>query len=204
MATTHAMVGMTLALPLVAVAPELVPVVALFGLIGGVFPDLDLYTNHRKTLHYPVYYSIAAVIALFAAIVLTGPVSVAVAAFFTAAALHAVMDAFGGGLELKPWQATSNRAVFDHYHGRWIEPRRWIRYDGAPEDLALTVVLGVPLVFVFEGLFSNIVIALLAISVLYAIVRKPLIVLSEAIAPMLPASLRPYITEKYDVNPMDD
>jgi len=46
-------------------------------------------------------------------------------------ALHAAMDVFGAGLELRPREATSRRAVYDYVRGRWLRPRRWIRSSPA-------------------------------------------------------------------------
>ena len=73
MATTHALVGVALAVLVGAVFPEsaagtsLTPVVA--AALGGIFPDLDLYSGHRRTLHFPVYFNVAAAVAVVAAVV---------------------------------------------------------------------------------------------------------------------------------------
>lgn len=42
MATTHAFVGLSLAVGVALVAPEFAAVVAIAGLLGGLFPDFDL------------------------------------------------------------------------------------------------------------------------------------------------------------------
>ncbi|RQH03334.1 metal-dependent hydrolase [Natrarchaeobius oligotrophus] len=186
MATTHALGALALVAPLAAVAPELAVVVAVAAIVGGLFPDLDLYAGHRRTLHFPVYYWLLAVPAAAVAWIVPVPETVAVAVFLFAAALHSAMDAFGGGLELKPWLETSDRAVYSHYHGRWIEPRRWVRYDGAPEDLVLAVALAVPSLAVFDGVVRSVVLGLLAISAGYALVRKPLVAVAEWILVCVP------------------
>jgi hypothetical protein len=49
MATTHALVGVLLGSASLFVAPELAPIAVFAGLAGGVFPDFDLYSGHRKT-----------------------------------------------------------------------------------------------------------------------------------------------------------
>src|SRR6056297_545185 len=82
-----------------------------------------------------------------------------VAPEFGTVALHAASDALGGGLELKPWRATSERAVYDHFRGRWIRPRRWVRYDGAPEDLAFAGILAGSLLLYAEGAILEVVLA---------------------------------------------
>ncbi|MFC6727238.1 metal-dependent hydrolase, partial [Natronoarchaeum mannanilyticum] len=80
MATTHALWGMALALPVLALAPEFAPVAFGAGLVAGLFPDLDLYAGHRRTFHFPVYASLAAVPAIALAIVAPLPWTVAFAA----------------------------------------------------------------------------------------------------------------------------
>ncbi|UPW01232.1 metal-dependent hydrolase [Halorussus gelatinilyticus] len=175
MNTTHTAMGLTLAAPLVLVAPELAPVAALAGLAGGVFPDLDLLSGqHRRTLHFPVYYGVAGVAASGAALLAPTEWTVAAAFFLLSAALHCVTDAAGGGLELRPWEATDDRGVYVHPAGRWIRPRRWVRYDGAPEDLLLTAVFSIPGLLLFDGLVRALTVVGLAASVVYVAVRKRL------------------------------
>lgn len=186
MATTHALAGLLLALPLALVAPEFALVGALAAIAGGVFPDADMPGAHRRTLHFPVYYSLAA--ALAGAVALLSPAgwSVAAALFLAAAALHSVSDALGGGLELRPWEATSERAVYSHYHGRWWKPRRWVRYDGAPEDAVLGALLALPSLLVFEGTVDTIVLGTLAVSVGYALVRRRMVEATQRVVDSLP------------------
>jgi hypothetical protein len=187
MATTHAFAGVGLALAVSAVVPEAggLPVVAAAA-AGGLFPDLDLTGAHRKTLHFPVYYSVAAAAAAVVAAVVTTPLTLGVALFLAAAALHAVMDAAGGGLEPRPWLARSDRAVYNHAAGRWVRPRRWIRYDGAPEDLALCLVLAAPAFVVLDGVGETAVVVAVGVSILYTAARKPLVALADRLVPRIP------------------
>ncbi len=197
MATTHALSGLVLALPVLAVAPDLAPAAFLAGLVGGVAPDLDLYTGHRKTLHYPVYGAVATVPAIVLAALVPAPVTVAIAVGLAAATLHAVADAAGSGLELRPWQGTSERAVYSHYHGRWVRPRRWVRYDGAPEDLLVAGLAAVPLVAIGDGPVTALALALVAVSAVYVLLRKRLATVAERLVSVLPASVRPYVPARY-------
>ncbi|MBZ6495263.1 metal-dependent hydrolase [Natrinema longum] len=197
MATTHALLGLVLALPIVMIAPELAPVAFVAGFVGGLAPDLDLYTGHRKTLHYPVYASVATAPALALAALVPSPITVAIAVGLAAAALHAVADVFGSGLELRPWNGASERAVFSHYHGRWIRPRRWIRYDGSPEDLLLTGLAAVPLVALGGDRVAALAIAFVAVSAVYVLLRKSLATVAERLVALLPASARPYVPARY-------
>jgi len=196
MATTHALAGAALAVLVGALFPEsaagtsVLPVAA--AALGGLFPDFDLYAGHRRTLHFPVYFSAAAAIAAVgavgaAAFVPGSALAVTAAALFlAAAALHSVSDALGGGLELKPWLGTSERAVYSHYHGRWIRPRRWIRYDGAPEDLLVAAALAVPAIYAFDGVVETAALAAVAVSAVYVLLRKPMVTVAQALVDALP------------------
>ncbi|WP_293033867.1 metal-dependent hydrolase [Natronococcus sp.] len=188
---------MALALPLVLVAPEFAPLALVAGLFGGVFPDLDMYVGHRKTLHFPVYYSALAVVAAAVAVLIPSGATVAVAVFLIGAALHCVSDIFGSGLELRPWEGTSDRAVYDHYRGTWIPPRQLVRYDGAPADLLLSLSLSVPLLYTLEGAFRWIVIGTLVVAVTYTAVRRHLADLAATVVRWLPIGVRPYVPERY-------
>ncbi|MFB6092988.1 MAG: metal-dependent hydrolase [Haloquadratum sp.] len=197
MATTHALAGVVLAVLVGGLFPEsaagtsVLPIAA--AALGGLFPDFDLYAGHRRTLHFPVYFSGAAAVAVAVAAVVpavvptAGTVAVAVAFFLAAAALHSVMDALGGGLELKPWLGTSERAVYSHYHGRWIRPRRWVRYDGAPEDLLVAVAFAVPTVYAVDGVVETGVVVALGVSAVYVLLRKPMVYVTQTLVDLLPA-----------------
>jgi len=67
---------------------------ALGGFIGGIFPDLDLAFNHRRTLHYPIIFSISSLISGAVVILAPSLVSVAVFYFFLSAAVHSLIDVF--------------------------------------------------------------------------------------------------------------
>ncbi|MFC4990405.1 metal-dependent hydrolase [Saliphagus infecundisoli] len=197
MATTHALWGMALALPVLATAPEFAPVAFVAGFLGGLAPDLDLYTGHRKTLHYPIYGPIVVVPAVAVALLAPSAATVGLAVGLAAAALHAATDAAGGGLELRPWEAGSERAVYSHYHGRWLRPRRWVRYDGALEDLGLAGLAGGVLVAAGADPAAALAVALVAVSAVYTLFRKPLAALAEHLAGLAPSPVVPYLPERY-------
>jgi hypothetical protein len=200
MATTHVLVAAGVASLTALVAPEHAPEAAVAAGLGGLFPDLDIYAGHRRTLHFPVYATGAALAALALAVVSPSMVTVAVAAFLVGAALHATMDALGGGLELRPWEGRSERAVYSHYHGRWLAPRRWVRYDGAPEDLLLASVAAVPTVLLVDGALP-VVGGILAFSAGYVALRRRLatlwVRLADALVPRLPPSLQHRVPERF-------
>jgi len=197
MATTHGLAGLALGVGVSAIAPEHAPIALSAGLAGGVFPDLDLYAGHRKTLHFPSYYPLAALPAAAVAVVTANPLAVAVAVFLAAAALHTAMDVFGGGLELRPWEGTSDRGVFDHRQGVWLAPRRWVRYDGAPEDFGLAVIVGLPLLSRLHGDWLTLVLGLLAVSAAYVLLRKPMVWAAETLVRVLPLQVLAYVPDRF-------
>jgi hypothetical protein len=201
MLPTHALAGMALALPVALAVPELAGTALLAGFLGGVVPDLDLYAGHRKSLHFPVYYPALAVPALAVAALFPSPASVGVALVLAGAALHSLTDVLGGGLELRPWEGTSERAVYDHYRGRWLAPRRWVRYDGSPGDLLLSVALAAPLFSVTGDALSLLVAATAGVAAAYAAVRRLLpavaTALVGALAEWLPPRLLARVPDRY-------
>ncbi|WP_144904128.1 metal-dependent hydrolase [Halobellus captivus] len=173
MVTTHVAAGLLLAVPVVAVAPQFTLAAAIGAILGGILPDIDLFVGtHRRTLHFPVYYSVLGVLVGAVALFAPTPVTVAAALFFLAAGLHSVSDWFGAGEELRPWERTSDRAVYLHPRRRWLRPRYLVRYDGAPEDLLLTVVFAVPAIVAFDGWLRALVVAGVLLAVAYTLFRK--------------------------------
>jgi len=160
-----------------------------------------MYAGHRQTLHYPVYYSMFAVAALALALLVPSPLTVGGAVALLGAATHSLADVFGGGLELRPWEGTSDRAVYDHYRSRWIAPRRWVGYDGSPGDLLLSLTLAVPLLVTLDGMLEDAVIASLTVAVLYTAVRRFLPTIAEVVVgsllPVLPGRLHDLVPDRY-------
>ncbi|WP_251330483.1 metal-dependent hydrolase [Haloplanus pelagicus] len=197
MLPTHAIAGMLLALPAALAMPEFGSVALGAGFLGGVLPDLDMYVGHRETLHYPVYYAAVGVASLPVTLLIPSATTVGLTALLLAAAAHSVADVFGGGLELRPWEATSRRAVYDHYHGRWIAPRRGVGYDGSPTDLLLTVLLAAPLLAVVGPPYRWLVAGALVVAIVYASVRRTLPTVAEHLVSSLPAWTTPYLPARY-------
>lgn len=202
MLPTHALGGMTLALSVAFLAPEFAGVALVAGFAGGIFPDVDMYTGHRKSLHFPVYYSVLTLPALAVATLSPSMTTVGIAFFLVAAAVHSVSDILGGGLELRPWEATSDRAVYDHYRKQWIAPQRWIRYDGSPGDLLVSLALAAPLLVTLDGPFRQLVIASLAVAAVYTAGRRLLATLAgtlvrDVLTPRLPDTLLTHVPVRY-------
>jgi hypothetical protein len=197
MLPTHAVVGVTITAPLIAIAPEHATAALSGGLVGSVFPDTDMYAGHRRTLHYPTGYALAAVPGAGAGLILGTPLSVALAFALIGAALHCRMDRYGGGLELRPWEATSDRGVYDHARGRWRAPKRWVRYDGAPEDVLLLVLLGLPAVVVLDPPFRWVAGLALLVGGVYGLLRRRLAEVAPAAFRRVPAPLSGHVPERY-------
>jgi hypothetical protein len=197
MLPTHAVVGLAIAAPLVVLRPELGPIALLGALLGSLVPDLDLYAGHRRTLHFPTGYTIAAVPAVVAALAVATPTAVGIAMLLVGAAAHCRMDRYGGGLELRPWEGTSDRAVYDHARGHWRRPKRWIRYDGAPEDFLLLLGLAVPLLALLETPFRWVVVGALAIGGTYALLRRRLADLAPTVFGAVPPGIERYVPKRY-------
>lgn len=182
MTTTHVFVGAALGVATAGYVPELTPAAIIAGGVGGAWPDADLIATHRRSLHFPVGYGVVATVAVAAALLAPAPESILAAVFLLAATLHCVMDIFGGGVEVRPWEATSQRGVYNHTTGRWIRPRRWVRYAGAPEDFLLASVAVIPLMLSTGGHARTAVVVLWVSSGVFTLVRQRLTGLSERIA----------------------
>ncbi|WP_430503482.1 metal-dependent hydrolase [Haloparvum sp. PAK95] len=197
MLPTHAVVGLALAAPLTATHPELASAALAGAFLGSVFPDVDLYAGHRRTLHFPTIYTVLAVPAAMLAIATAVPVTVALAFFAIGAAAHCRMDRWGGGLELRPWEGTSEKAVYDHVRNEWRTPKRWIPYDGAREDFLLAASVGVPLFVLLEGPFRWVVAVALLVAGTYAALRRRLADLAPVVFGYVPDRLSQYVPERY-------
>ncbi|MFO7925466.1 MAG: metal-dependent hydrolase [Halobacteriota archaeon] len=197
MLPTHALVGMALALPIAMLAPDLAPAALLGGFLGGILPDLDLYAGHRRTLHFPTLYPIAAVPAALLAFLWPTTVAIAVAFVLIGAAAHCRMDIYGGGLELRPWEGTSDHAVYDHVARKWLPPRRFVAYDGSKGDLGIATLVAAPLVVLVEWPFVALVAGAIGIGVVYALLRRRLAALAPVVFGRVPDTLSQYVPARY-------
>lgn len=175
MATTHALAGLALAGVWLLVAPEHATVAFAAGALGGAAPDLDTVVGtHRRTLHFPALGWAVAVPAVGLAALVTAPWSVALAAFCVAAAFHALSDWLEGDAGWRGWERERDEAVYCHLTGEWLAARRWVRYDGSPEDLLLSAVFAGGLSLVTTGPVRWLAVALLTVSAAYTLVRRRL------------------------------
>jgi len=197
MGTTHALAGAFIGAAVATAVPEFAMVGFLAAVAGSVAPDLDIYRGHRRTLHYPVYGWLVAVPAVALAGVVPTALTVTVAVFLVAATAHAGMDVYGGGLELRPWEAGSDRAVYSHYHGRWLQPRRLVPYDGSPQDLALAGGFAIAPAATLPDPVPAFVAGVLGVSLTYVVLRKRLASLWATVARALPDPVTPYVPDRF-------
>ncbi len=142
MVTTHALVGLFVALPVAILVPEHGPTALAAGALGGIVPDLDVFAEHRRTLHQPVYGFAAAAGALAVAVVAPTALTLGLFAFLLTAALHCVGDVVSCGLGAVAVGQPAVRSGGLRPRPRNVgSPRRWIPYDGSPADLGFAAVI---------------------------------------------------------------
>lgn len=176
MATTHGYAGLAIAAAVAVQWPEFAVAAAVGGILGGLLPDLDVVATHRRTFHFPAYYSLLSVPAVIGAVLWPSAMTTGMAVGMVAASVHALSDVLGGSADARPWATTIDRAVYLHPSDRWLTAREWIRYDGAPEDFFLGTALAVPGLFVFQGqpIIAALALAGLFASAVYTAFRKPI------------------------------
>jgi len=166
MTPNHATAGLLLALTATRWHPELRSVVAITAFIGGVVPDLDTKLEHRKSLHYPVYYGILTGLFLLAATVVDARLLVIGTYFFAVAALHCYTDLFVD-VEKASDEPDGDGIIFVHPMDRWVGPVTLVRYAGSPEDLLVGLLLAVLPLIEYESVPFALTVIAVAWSVLY-------------------------------------
>lgn len=192
MAPTHGLASVALAAALLPGGPEYAgPAVLAAAFLGGVAPDADAFAAHRRTLHYPAGYSVFATCLVAAHALVPSRPLLLVCVAVGSAAVHSLSDVLAGGVEREPWNPTSDRAVYNHLAGRWHRPRRYVRYSGAPEDLALAAACAVVAVVAPSTgpLADHGLVALVALAGAYTAVRSPSCRLGERLPRSLVARL---------------
>lgn len=171
MVTTHVLVGVLLGALVSSVAPTAAAVPVVAGAVGGVFPDLDMVLDHRRTFHYPVYFPLVAGVLAMVAVWVPTPLVVALTVAVGAAGLHSVMDVFSGGQELRPWERVDDRAVFDHHSNRWLRARRVV-YSGSPGDFVLGALAAGGVAVAGIDLATRLSFGVLVLSVPYTVFQR--------------------------------
>jgi hypothetical protein len=159
MAPTHLAVSLLIYL---GVKPFLGPAAMLPALAGGFFPDLDMKSNHRRDLHYPVIYTILATLAMI-------PGFRFLSLFLLSAAVHCMMEVAGNDAD--NFVCRDKGAVYDHVRQKWVHGREWIEIDGGNRDLMLLIILSIPVFFYGEILVKAITVFSILLGITYNQIR---------------------------------
>ena len=146
MITTHILVGGCLGLLSTFLSPGHVTTAILAGMVGGMVPDLDIFMEHRKTLHRPIQFTVLSILLLMLVMVQPSELTVVLAFTVSSMLLHSVFDIFSNGKTMRPEIETDDRAVYNHVKSEWIEPRRWV-LDASRPDLIITLSAATALLF---------------------------------------------------------
>lgn len=182
---THVLVGLLLGLLVAGPGSQWV---VLAGAVGGLLPDLDMVADHRRTLHFPVGFPLAALASAGWWLARPSTLALAATALFAGAAAHSLMDLLGSGRELRPWERVNDDGVYNHVLRRWHRPRRFV-YDGSRGDLLIAAATTLPVMALGSRRVRFGAAALLALAAVYATIRRRL---AAAIADEF-ESLSPYL-----------
>lgn len=182
MIITHVAVALAFAIPVALVAPEFATAAAVGAVVGGSFPDLDLFVGeHRRTLHFPVVGLALTIPGVVLALLVPTSFTVGLALALVGFGVHSASDVLGAGEELRPWERTNTNAVYDHASGYWWQARYVFPYDGSPQDLGLAIATGVPVLLVYDGPIRLGLGAVLGVAAVYAVLRRRLVPYFERI-----------------------
>jgi hypothetical protein len=171
MTPNHGTAGLLLSLTVTGWYPELVGMIAFCALLGGVLPDLDVEWEHRKTLHYPVYYGVVTLLFLALTAISNSVVAVAGLYFFGAAALHCYTDYFVA-IEKSSDEPDGDGVLYLHPWRQWIGPKEIISYAGSPGDLLVGLLLAVPPLLYYSELPFGLTVLSVTGTVLYFAKRQ--------------------------------
>jgi len=165
MLPTHILAGGTIGLVLSVLAPEMQSSMIITGMLAGILPDLDMFFEHRKTLHRPLQFSLTAITLFGVYLALNNALLLALSAVFASAGLHTVSEILGQGKTMNPDLKKDDRCVYNHINGSWINPVRLIKV-GSFRDLTLSAIFSAPLLILGTRLISALSIFILSIGLI--------------------------------------
>jgi membrane protein implicated in regulation of membrane protease activity len=171
MVFTHVLIGLLFGAVVSTALPEFTAVAIAGGILGGLFPDLDMMWVHRRTLHYPVVAAVAAAVLTPLALLFPSAPLAFLCAFAAAMAAHCLMDVLGGGKEMRPWRETDDRAVYNHVSDEWVRPLR-VMYAGSRRDLSVSLLAALGALLLLPGGYWPVVAVLIASAVVYTVIRR--------------------------------
>lgn len=136
---THLAVSLLLGLAAFQFVPSMTVVVT--AVLAGAGPDMDMFWEHRKTLHRPFQAIIAGSLFFLLYYISGYNIPLLVSVGCASISLHCLLDILSNGKTAKPREKTDDRAVYSHFTGSWIEPRRLVT-DGSTGDFVLLSVSG--------------------------------------------------------------
>lgn len=170
MTPNHMLTGLLLGYGVVFVNPEILLAASILGFFGGLFPDIDAVLEHRKTLHFPVYYTIFLMTLLVGYFFVGLPALLAISFFFLSASIHCITDYFVV-IEKDSNEESQNGVIYLHPFDKWVGPKPIIKYAGSPQDLLIGLLLGSVLLYISSGLIFWISVLTLILGVIFSFYR---------------------------------
>lgn len=182
MAPTHVFVALLFSSPLMLLSPESALLIFVAAVVGGFFPDFDLFFGtHRKTLHFPTGYLAAVLFFGLITLVYTTPLTLVLASVAIGVSSHVFGDLLGAGLEHEPWKQTSDKGVYNHVRKEWLAPTFLLGHDGSYKDLLVLLVISPVIYRLYTDVpyIQGFVIGIILLSIVYSVTRKVLPTIEE-------------------------
>lgn len=160
MLPTHIVMGGFIGLALSIIDPTTLSLYIYIGMIAGVIPDVDIFLEHRKTLHRPLEYLLVFTTLIFTYALFQLNSILVVAALFGSMSIHCISELFGQGKTMNPDLKTDDRCVYNHLAQNWLKPKRVVKVASI-RDLMILMVFSIPLMF-----YASMPIFIVTISVL--------------------------------------
>lgn len=162
MLPTHILAGGSLGLLLSFTAPEMRFTLIIAGMLAAVLPDLDMFFEHRKTLHRPIEFFLMLIVVSSIFMITGSPLFLILSVILGSVNLHVAYEIFGNGKTMNTELKHDDRCVYDHWNGEWIKPLMIIT-TGSSKDLALAVVSSLPLLLYQKGSVLTITLVVLSL-----------------------------------------
>ena len=166
MLPTHVLIGGLSALSISALVSQPQTWLIIVGMTAAILPDLDIFIEHRKTLHRPKEYIIG--LGLFSSIFfLNGSsLSLYLTVFFLGLISHIILDLLAYGKTMNPDLKEDGRCMYDHLSSKWIKPLK-IAKPGSKKDLILGTIASIPLLLTENTIIIYISISNIVIGTLF-------------------------------------
>ncbi|MFT4892802.1 MAG: hypothetical protein ACI8Z7_000590 [Candidatus Nanohaloarchaea archaeon] len=169
---THTVFSVGLGALLASLEPMYAGQIIGFTLLAGIFPDLDMFFEHRKTFHRPFQFS-ALFLLLIPFYLFTGAFYLFILlAVLVSMVSHCALDLLSNGKTARPRENPDSRAVYDHIRGEWLKPRRMV-LDGSKGDVLMLLLTGFTAFYLlYSTVFRIIVLGSVLAGVLYSVLMS--------------------------------